>query len=271
MPCRGRRHQAEIGTNRRDCLMRVTLLGTGAPLSPTRNTTGLIVSAPGCEPLLIDTCGGFEVARAIVGAGFKLTDIGNVVLTHRHFDHIGGMMALYLANQPLNVMASADTLEAVAAVKAAAFPEWPLHSGVRHVEVRSGQRTEVGGFTLELIAVEHRVPTLALRLAANGRSIGFSADTLPCSALDAVARDADLFICDAICAEADGEIAATKAKQLMHPNAREAGEAARRGGAGKLVCVHIGRFGSPEKIHEEAARAFAGPVQVPDDGTVIEV
>ena len=250
--------------------MRLTLLGTGAPLSPQRNTTGMIVSAPGCEPLLIDTCGGFEVARAIVAAGFKLTDIRTVMLTHRHLDHIGGMMALYLANQPLRVFASADTLEGVAGIKAAAFPEWPLNEKVAHEEVRAGQSIEAGGFEVELIGVEHRVPTLGVRVRAGGRTLAFSADTLPCAALDRVARDADVFVCDAICAEADGEAAAAKARQLMHPNAREAGEAARRGGAGKLVCVHIGRFGDPARIEEEAARAFGGTTVVPDDGAVIE-
>jgi ribonuclease BN (tRNA processing enzyme) len=251
--------------------MRVTLLGTGAPLSPRRKTTGMIVSAPGCDPLLIDTCGGFEIARAILAAGYKLTDLRNVVLTHRHFDHVGGMMALYLANQPLHIMASADTLDGVAGIKAAAFPEWPLHDQVTHDQLHAGQRLEAGGFEVELIAVEHRVPTLAVRVRAGGRILGFSADTLPCAGLDSAARGVDLFVCDAICAEADGEAAAAKARQLMHPNAREAGEAAQRGGVGKLACVHIGRFGDPSRIQEEAERAFGGPVMVPDDGAVIEV
>ena len=43
--------------------LRVTLLGTGAPLHPDRATTGMIVTAPDCAPLMIDTCGGFELIR----------------------------------------------------------------------------------------------------------------------------------------------------------------------------------------------------------------
>lgn len=40
-------------------------LGTGAPLHPTRVGTGLLVQAESLEPLLIDTCGGLELARQL--------------------------------------------------------------------------------------------------------------------------------------------------------------------------------------------------------------
>ena len=40
--------------------LRVTLLGTGASLHLDRATTGMIVTAPGCAPLMI---GGFELIR----------------------------------------------------------------------------------------------------------------------------------------------------------------------------------------------------------------
>src|SRR5215216_904215 len=79
----------------------VTLLGTGAPLAPGRATLGLLVTAPGCEPLLIDTCGGFELARQLALVGQPLDGLRNVVVTHRHLDHLGGMPALFLANLPL--------------------------------------------------------------------------------------------------------------------------------------------------------------------------
>jgi ribonuclease BN (tRNA processing enzyme) len=37
-------------------------------------------------------------------------------------------------------------------------------------------------------------------------------------------------------------------------------------GAGTLALVHIGRFGNPDNIREEASARFAGAVAVPDDG-----
>ena len=104
------------------------------------------------------------------------------------------------------------------------------------------------------------------------RSItAFSADSRPCDALIDCAKGADLFVCDAICAEADGEVAAKRARELMHPTAREAATMATQAGAARLVCTHIGRFGSPERILSEAKASFSGDVAVPADGATLAI
>ena len=246
--------------------MEVTMLGTGAPLAPGRATTGLLVTAPGCEPLLLDTCGGFELARQIMAAGVALADLRNVVVTHRHLDHSGGVPALLLANLPLAFYGSEDTQAGLDGLLAATYPEWPPRAGVTRPLVAAGERREIGGFIVEFFAVEHRVPTLAVRVSHGGKVLAFSADSVPCDALIACARDADLFVCDAICAARDGERWAQHARTLMHPTAHEAAELATEAGAGALALVHIGRFGNPTNILDEAREGFAGAVIVPDDG-----
>ena len=246
--------------------MEVTLLGTGAPLSPGRATTGMVVTAPGCAPLLIDTCGGFEVARQLHACGFKLADLRAVIVTHRHLDHAGGMPALNLANLPLDIYATPDTHDGIAEVKAGGFPEWERHREIADHEVAPGDRLEIAGFAVEFFRVQHRVETVAVRVSHGGRTLAFSADSLPCEPLVACARGADLFICDAICAASDGEQWARHARNLMHPTAREAATMATEAGAGALALVHIGRFGNPANILAEASGSFAGPVSVPDDG-----
>jgi len=243
----------------------VTFLGTGAPLAPTRCATGLLVTAPGCAPLLIDTCGGFEVARQIVAAGFALTDIGNVIVTHRHMDHAGGVPALLLANLPLTLYASDDTHAGLDALVAATYPEWPPVAGRERVTVAGGERREIGGFAVAFVAVTHRVPTLAVRVTAGGSTLAFSADGLPDAAMRDCARNADLFVCDALCAERDGERWAAQARTLMHPTAREAATLAREAGAKALALVHLARFADAENVRAEAQEAFPGPVSVPDD------
>lgn len=251
--------------------MEVTLLGTGAPLSPGRATTGMVVTAPGCAPLLIDTCGGFEVARQLHATGFKLADLRDVIVTHRHLDHAGGMPALYLANLPLDIYATDDTHAGIAAVKAGCFPEWERRPEVTDHTVSPGDRREIGGFAVEFFRMEHRVETVAVRVTHGGRTLAFSADSLPCAQLVACARDADLFICDAICAVRDGENWAQRARTLMHPTAQEAAAMATEAGAKALALVHIGRFGNPANILDEACAGFAGAVSVPDDGARLTV
>lgn len=246
--------------------MDVTFLGTGAPLNPARGNTGLVVTAEGCAPLLIDTCGGLDLAPRLAAAGVALADLRHVIVTHRHLDHAGGMMALYLANMPLDIHALADTHAGIAAVKAGCFPEWELNAGVAHHEIAGDGARDIGGFEVEYFPVDHRVPTLAVRVSAAGRTLAFGADCLPCEGLVRAARNADLFICDAICADADGPAAAERAQDLKHTTARQAAEAARAAGAARLACVHIGRFGTPANIQREAAAAFGGEAGIPDDG-----
>jgi ribonuclease BN (tRNA processing enzyme) len=245
--------------------MQITFLGTGAPLNETRATIGMIVRAAGCAPLLLDTCGGFELTRNIVSAGFKLAELRNVIVTHRHFDHTGGMMPLYLANMPLDIYGLEDAHAGIAEMKAGSFPEVELHREVRHQSVAFGERREIGGFDVEFIQVEHRVPTTAIRITHGGQTIAFSADSLPCEGLDRAARNADLFICDSLCAERDGDRARERAQALMHTTAKQAAETAKRAGAARLACVHIARFGTPANVLDEARTAFNRQVDIPND------
>src|SRR5215831_4894288 len=126
--------------------MQITLLGTGAPLHPDRAMTGIIVTAPACMPLLIDTCGGFELSRQLKLIGFEHANIRSVLVTHRHLDHSGGIQDLFLARIPLEIYALKDTHDGIAAVTAGSFPEWRLHADIARYEIHPGSSCEIAGF-----------------------------------------------------------------------------------------------------------------------------
>ena len=247
--------------------MEVTLLGTGAPLSPGRATLGMLFTAPGCAPLLVDTCGGFELARRLASIGHPLKEVRNVIATHRHMDHTGGFPALFLANMPLDIYAIADAHAGIDALVAACYPEWPPHTEVTRTVMAPDEAREIGGFRVQFFPVQHRVETVAVRVSHGGKAITFSADSVPCDSLVEAARGADLFICDALYAELDSADLANHARKLMHPVVCEAAAMARQAGAGALALVHLGRFADPANFLAEARDHFAGPVTVPDDLT----
>jgi ribonuclease BN (tRNA processing enzyme) len=244
----------------------ITLLGTGAPLHPERAMTGMIITAADCAPLLIDTCGGLELARQLEFVGFNRAEIRAVIVTHRHLDHAGGIQDLFLARMPLDIYALLDTHEGIAAVTQGSFPEWELHPEIARHEISPGVALDIAGFRVEFLSAEHRVPTVAVRVSQGGKTFAFSADTLACDHIVACAKNADLVLCDALCADLDGEEAAASARSAMHATAREAAVMATRAGAGALACTHIARFADPTNILAEATTHFSGPVTVARDG-----
>lgn len=250
--------------------MRITMLGTGAPMSP-RAATGLVVTAEGCEPLLIDTCGGFELPRQLGRYGIPIRSLRAVIATHRHLDHIGGMGSLFIADQPLDIYALDDTHDGIRGLMEATFPEWPIHPEVRHITVRPGERFEVGGFIVSFFEMVHRVPTVAVRVEAGGRALAFSADSVPCDALIDCARDADLFLCDALSAPGSDQASIDRTTQRMHPTAREAGEMATAATARALLLTHFASWADMDAMRGEARATYDGPVTLAEDGGVYEV
>jgi ribonuclease BN (tRNA processing enzyme) len=249
--------------------MKVTFLGTGAPLAPERATLGLLLEAPGCDPLLLDSCGGFELMRRLGGVVAPAA-LRDVILSHRHGDHIGGVMALALAVSPLHLHGHPDTLHAAESLLAITYPKLAeLGERERHGHpVTAGRSYRIAGFEVTCFEVEHRVPTLALRVRHGEQVLAYSADSLPCAALEEAAADADLFICDALCAHSDRPDAA---RALMHPTALEAAQLGERAGAKRLALVHLARYADARAMLAEAQANFGGEVLLPDDGDVVEV
>jgi ribonuclease Z len=102
-----------------------------------------------------------------------------------------------------------------------------------------------------------------------GRKVAISGDTRPTSVLAEAARDVDLLIHEAtFCDEEQA-----RAIETRHSTAREAAQIAQRAGARRLVLTHISsrHDKEPERIAAEAASEYTGPLDVADDGLVIEL
>ncbi len=102
-----------------------------------------------------------------------------------------------------------------------------------------------------------------------GRTMVYSGDTRPTTAITRAAEDADLLVHDATFADDQAD----RARKTGHTTAREAGRLARRANAKQLVLTHISpRYaGDAGLLLQEARDAFDGEVILGEDGRTIEV
>jgi ribonuclease BN (tRNA processing enzyme) len=213
--------------------------------NPGRAHSGYLLEHDGGR-LLVD-CGPGVLSRLREAEGWPLVDA--IAITHFHLDHCGDLVAwlwghLHVVNGdarapvlwlPPNGRADLDNL-------ASRFDDvFPIH------EYADGVAFETAGLTVTPHAVSHYTqPTYGLRIEGGGRVIAFSADTGPTPALLTLARDADLFLCEATLAEPEagprGHLAASEASAAaLHANAR------------RLLLVHRGvELPTPEGL--EVAR-----------------
>jgi ribonuclease Z len=249
---------------------RVTFLGTGDPLNEERAQTCLAVPLADDETMLIDVSGGIDILRQLKAAGIPLEKVRHLFVTHRHFDHAGGLAPFLVALTPLSgagltVHALPETLHALRGLLVFTVPgveDW-MGERLRWEKLMPGQPVRVGDHEVLPFEVDHGIECAGLRITLGGSILVYSADTRPAPSVVEYARDADLLVHEAYSLQ-DG---AEQAHAFGHSTAAEAGTAARKARAKSLVLTHIraSRFADPVALAKEAEAAFGRPVGVARD------
>lgn len=252
------------------------LLGSGDPLNDERAQASLALPLTAGEILLIDTSSGTILLRQLRAADIALASIRHVFISHRHFDHAGGLAPLLVAlaaipEAHLTVYAPPVTLRALHGTLATTIPgvEGWLGERLAWCALVPGREVVAGSARVTPFAVEHGVECVGFRVAQGDTTLAVSADTRPCRAVARYAAGADLLI-----HEAYGPAAgAAEAHRFGHATAADAGRAARLAHVGHLVLTHLrsSRLADPRALAAEAAAIFEGPVTPATDLTVLEI
>jgi ribonuclease BN (tRNA processing enzyme) len=187
-------------------------------------------------------------------------EIDAVVISHRHWDHFLDLYPFTLARwgiandapatPPFRLIAPPGFLEHAEKLVGGAGA---LDGSIVWEPLEPGGSVTLGEITLDTLPMRHGVPTLGMRFSADDKVIAYSADTAPCDELTEIARNADVFVCEAWF----GGGAETNE---VHLNAREAGEHAQRAGAKSLVLTHVFHDRGLDIAVAAARSAYAGPV-----------
>jgi ribonuclease BN (tRNA processing enzyme) len=145
-----------------------------------------------------------------------------------------------------------------------AEPGTEVRAAFDFVTLAPGSRG-IGPFRVTADHMNHPVETFGFRLEHGGRRLAYSADTGESAALQALARDADLLLCEASFRDRPG------LPPGIHLSGRQAGEHAERAGAGRLLLTHLVAWNDRERSLAEASGAFTGPVTVVASGQVFDL
>jgi ribonuclease BN (tRNA processing enzyme) len=242
--------------------LRLTVIGC-SPAWPndTGAHSGYLVEGSGS--VLLD-CGPGVLGRLRVRSGWP--DVAAVVVTHFHLDHWGDLVpwvwgALHLRGRGAELTrpelwvppGGGRQLERFGELLG--FPD--MFERVFDVhEYAPRSPFAVAGLTFTAARVPHyMLEAYALRVSDNGRSLAYSGDCGPGGELIELARDADLFVCEATLESGDMD-----GQPRGHLSLDEAVESFERSGARRLLLTH-----RPNEL------PVAGSVELAHEGLVCEL
>lgn len=248
--------------------MQLTVLGcAGTFPGPDSPCSGYLVEHEGFRLVVDMGAGSIGQLQKHIG----LLDVDAIYVSHLHADHCIDLVAYSYARRYhpdgipplLPVYGPKGTCGRIRG----AFEAPPLN-GLLDVfdfrEVAVGT-TQIGPFAVTSARTNHPVECHALRIDAGGKRLTYSADTGACDGLVELARESDLFLCEASWADSPDN------PPGVHLSGREAGEHAARAGARRLVLTHLVAWADDDAILAEAKRSFGGDVQLAARGATYDV
>jgi ribonuclease BN (tRNA processing enzyme) len=249
--------------------MRLTVVGcAGSFPGPDSPASCYLLEADGFR-LVIDLGNG---ALGALQKYAGLFDVDAVCLSHLHVDHCVDLYSYSVARsyspagpQPaIPVYGQAGTVERMSYIHGPDGDDLGLTKRFTFETLEPGRIT-IGPLDVELAHVNHPVETFAFRFSHGGRSLVYTGDTGETEAVPELAAGADVFLSEAAFLEGPG------LPPNIHLTARQAGTYANRADVGKLVLTHLVPGNSQDDARAEAARAFAGPLDIATAGQVINL
>ena len=236
----------------------VTVLGCdGSYPGPGGAGSGYLLRGGGATVWL--DCGPGTLAALQTHIG--LHDLDAVVVSHEHPDHRSDLEGFHVA------CAYIVCKEGIPVWAPAGVREHGYHTGSPTLlfnDLEDGRHFEVMGMAFTASRTDHPAETMAVRVEADGRTFGYTADTGPGWSPAALGPPVDLLL-------ADASFTADREGHSQHLSGRQAGQLARAAGARRLVLTHIWPVTDRAAVKAEAEEEYGAPVELAEPGRTYEV
>jgi ribonuclease BN (tRNA processing enzyme) len=230
-----------------------------------------------CSSYLIEEGGRSTVLDLGTGAFGNLREyvpyesVDAIVISHMHADHFIDLVpmryALKYGVPPRNgrvelwLPPGGETM--LRALVSAFAPEGEGDFITEVYDVRTYDPTAVlrlGDASLRFAPTRHYVPTFAIRYESGGAALTYSADTAPEESVVRLARNSDLFLCEASLLRNEVEPG-----MRGHSSAIEAAQMAHDAAVGSLMLTHYSDGQTAEEMLDAARMVYSGPISCADD------
>ena len=246
---------------------RVVILGSGYAIGEDGHENTHLLIEQGEHCLLVDSSTS-PIGR-LKKAGVAYNRVTDLVLTHFHPDHVGGVPAFLMDSwllgrkQPLQIYGLPYTIDRMENMMGLFdWKKWPnFYPVIFHRLPDQEMSLVIGSQTLRLYTspVKHLLPTIGLRaeFLPEEKTMAYSCDTEPCPQVVNLAHQVDVLI-----HEATGG-------SVGHSSAAQAGHIARQAEARSLYLIHYNAEHHAEKL-AEARQVYSGNVNLATDGLVLD-
>ncbi len=239
--------------------MRLTILGSGTNVHPTRAAAGYIVRTD--QPLLLDF--GPRTLANLIKTGVNRHHIRNILFSHFHADHFSDFITFFfdavyysrfLGKRPdltiFGPRGAKHLFETILNV----FPSF--RAAKFRVRIREvGERSfSLGKARITPRTVVHsaRLHCVGYRIEYGGRAFAYSGDSQDCPALVRLCGDADLAVLDcSFPANRPGH---------GHMHAGQCGRVAQEAGVKRLVLSHFYPIAERYNVKKQAGKEYRGRI-----------
>ncbi|PMC76577.1 MBL fold metallo-hydrolase [Brachybacterium sp. UMB0905] len=192
-------------------------------------------------------------------------DLDAVIISHLHPDHyldVTGLEVFWAYHErddlgTLPIHAPAELPDRIAAVlgRNGIIPDGVSCAPFEHHVLADAERFTIGPLSFEPRLVIHPVEAYGFRITDGTSTLVYSGDSDECPALDELAADADLFLCEAGYIEGRDDHFTG-----VHLTGKRAGECAQRAGVKQLALTHVPAWTDPQIPLAEAREQYTGPI-----------